>query len=99
MDDFMNVLFDEHLESIMNKSKEHFAMNDKVYQYDMKHVSELKKRYQTLRLKKEERFVINDYIACLQTAGTRASELAYMAGIADTIKLLHHLNVINNIEK
>ena len=39
--------------------------------------------------------VIDDYIACLQTRDERYSDLAYAAGIRDTISLLQGMGMLN----
>ena len=97
MDKFMDVLIHEHLEPLMMKSRQRFAMSNEVYRRDLEDAANLEERYQALVLEKKDRLVMNDYIACLQTAGERASELAYMAGASDMVKLLHRLNVIDCI--
>ena len=55
----------------------------------------LEERYDQLQLSHTVKRVIDDYIACLQTRDERYSDLAYAAGIRDTISLLQGMGMLN----
>ena len=59
---------------------------------DLKYLEE---RYDQLQLSHTVKRVIDDYIACLQTRDERYSDLAYAAGIRDTISLLQGMGMLN----
>ena len=56
---------------------------------------DLEERYDQLQLSHTVKRVIDDYIACLQTRDERYSDLAYAAGIRDTISLLQGMGMLN----
>ena len=62
------------------------------YNEDLKYLEE---RYDQLQLSHTVKRVIDDYIACLQTRDERYSDLAYAAGIRDTISLLQGMGMLN----
>lgn len=57
--------------------------NDAIYTQDLLDLDELEDRYLNLDLSQQQRRIINDYIACLESAKERKAELAYMAGTRD----------------
>lgn len=99
MDDYINKLLDEHLGSIIEESRCKLIKADKTFLQDEKDLSELEQRYTSLNLSKSDRLVANDYIACLQTVEHRNADLSYLAGVRDTVKLLHSLGVIKKLEE
>ena len=66
--------------------------NDSYIRQDNKYLEE---RYDQLQLSHTVKRVIDDYIACLQTRDERYSDLAYAAGIRDTISLLQGMGMLN----
>ena len=60
--------------------------NDSYIRQDNEDLKYLEERYDQLQLSHTVKRVIDDYIACLQTRDERYSDLAYAAGIRDTIK-------------
>lgn len=49
-----------------------------------------------LDLQENDRMIINDYIACLQTVDCRYADISYMAGIEDAITFLKKMDLIKN---
>ena len=49
------------------------------------------KRYESLDLTREQRIIINDYIACTSTVNHRYSDIAYMAGIKTSQNLYTYI--------
>jgi len=80
----------------MGKSHQKLTLSDETYQNDCKDAKELEKQYEALNLTKRQKMLVNDYIACTKSADCRYSELSYMAGIQDTIKILTYLGLLNN---
>ena len=66
--------------------------NDSYIRQDNEDLKYLEERYDQLQL---SHTVIDDYIACLQTRDERYSDLAYAAGIRDTISLLQGMGMLN----
>lgn len=99
MDAFIEELLETHLGHMIDKSKDKLILEDEILQQDEKDLSDLEERYTALNLAKSDRLVINDYIACMQTVEHRNLDLSYLAGVRDTVKLLHSLGAINDFEK
>lgn len=94
MDKFIEKLLKKGLRNIIDKDTDKLLFSDKLYKKDSKDEDELEKRYSALDLSKQERMVINDYIACIRTTNTRAVELAFLAGARDTIKFLNGIGLL-----
>lgn len=99
MNDYINELLEMHLGNIIDKSRCELIRSDETYMQDEKDLSELEQRYTSLNLANADRLVVNDYIACMQTVEHRNGDLSYLAGVRDTVKLLHSLGVIKNLEE
>lgn len=98
----MNKLIDDLIGKgmgrLMNESRDALAMADETYQNDRKAEDELEKRYESLELSKAQRILINDYITCASTVNHRYADIAYMAGIRDTVGMLASLGLIKDVE-
>ena len=68
--------------------------NDSYIKQDNEDLKYLEGRYDQLQLPHAVKRVIDDYIACLQTRDERYSDLAYAAGIKDTIDLLQGMGML-----
>lgn len=97
MDKFVKKLVKNHLGAFMDKSVDTLALNDDVYLADCKAADELEERYNALNLPERDRIVINDYIACLATKEHKMRDIAYLAGVADSIKLFSGLGAIKDL--
>lgn len=64
------------------KILETFLMEDGIYQKDISDARLLQSRYERLNLSNEERMLIDDYIACLNSALCRKCEVAFIIGKA-----------------
>lgn len=94
MDKIIDQLLNEGLEQLMDKTRKELALSDEIYKRDGKDERELRKRYIDLDLSKNQRMIVNDYIACVKTVDNRYSDLSYLAGIQDTIKFLIGLGLL-----
>ncbi len=97
MDKFVKKLVNNHLGAFMNKSIDALALADETYLHDSTAADELEERYNTLNIPEKGRIVINDYIACLATKEHKMRDLAYLVGVADSIKLFNGLGAIKDI--
>ena len=97
MDKFVKKLVKNHLGAFMNKSIDALALADETYLQDSKAADELEERYNALNIPEKDRIVINDYIACLSTKEHKMRDLAYLAGVADSIKLFNGLGAIKDL--
>lgn len=87
------------VENYIEASKREFALLNEIYLNDNRDEKELEERYESLNLEKSQKMIVNDYIACIKTAGSRYSELSYMAGIRDAVKTLIRFGLINSAAK
>ena len=53
--------------------------------------------HESLDLTREQRIIINDYIACTSTVNHRYSDIAYMCGIKNTVEMLVSLGLIKGM--
>ena len=75
------------LEQIMHESRVSLILQDNIYQQDIEDEKKLEKRFEALNLEPAERMLIDDYIACIRTAGDRFAELSYVAGVQGTARI------------
>ena len=59
---------------------------------------ELERQYENLDLTKEQRKLVNDYIACTLSSNQRYADISYMCGIKDTVSILVSLGLIKCVE-
>ena len=59
---------------------ENFLLFDEIYQKDMRDASKIRKMYEELDLPRDQIDLIEDYIACLETALERKCEIAFKLG-------------------
>lgn len=94
MDKLIEHLLKRELDYIIDENKEKLILSDEVYKKDTKDENELENKYLALDLSKQQKMIINDYIACIRITKDRCIDLAYIAGIQDVIKLLNSLNLL-----
>lgn len=89
-----NILIENGLDMLMENSIRELLETDEIYQKDIADENELEIKYMHLNLAKEDKRIIDDYISCIQSTLDHYSEVAYMAGVKDTITLLSSLDLI-----
>lgn len=98
----MNKLIEDLIEkgigNFMDVSRDELAQGDEIYLNDRKDEDELERRYEKLDLTREQRIVVNDYIACASTVNHRFADISYMCGIKDTVSMLVSLGLIKGVE-
>ena len=98
----MNKLIEDVIEKgmgrLLDESRDEMAQADEVYLSDRKDEDELEKRYESLDLTREQKIIINDYIACASTVNHRFADISYMCGVKHAVGLLASLGVIKGIE-
>lgn len=85
--------------NFMDVSRDTLAMEDEIYKADREAENELEKRYESLDLTREQRIIVNDYIACTSTVNHRYADISYMCGIKNTVELLSSLGLIKGMEE
>lgn len=90
MNELLNQTTGNELDSTRNK----LCSEDETYLQDENDLNKLTKRYTALNLPKHDRMIINDYIACLQTADSRYADISYIAGVEDAITWLAKMGFI-----
>ena len=94
MEDLISKLIDRGLGNIIDKSRDPLILQDEIYLKDSHDLSELEERYENLALSKEQRMIMNDYIACGESVRARINDLSYIAGVRDTVLLLNQMGLI-----
>lgn len=89
-----NILIENGLDMLMENSIKELLRTDEIYNKDVEDEDELEKKYMHLKISKEDKRLIDDYIACIESTADHYSQVAYVAGIKDTITLLSSLNLI-----
>ena len=93
MNELIEKLISMGMGRLMDESRDEMAMADKTYKADREAENELEQRYESLDLTREQRIIINDYIACTSTVNHRYSDIAYMCGIKNTVEMLVSLGI------
>lgn len=99
MEDYIEKVLERGLGNIIDKNMDELVQTDEIYLQDSRDEDELEKRYLALNIGKQERLVIDDFIECMRTANARCVELAFIAGIRDTIKFLHGIDLLKDIKE
>ena len=98
----MNKLIEELTQkgmgNFMDRSRDALAWADEIYLNDIKDENELEQRCKSLDLTKEQKIIINDYVACTSTVNHRYADISYMCVIKDTVSMLVSLGLIKGVE-
>lgn len=92
----MDKLINMGIRDFIDESREKLTLEDEVYLMDKRDEDALGQRYLGLDLPRKQRVLIDDYIACVKTAGIRYSDISYIAGIKDTVKMFVQLGLLKN---
>ena len=99
----MNKLIEDLIEkgmgNFMDVSRDTLAQADEIYLNDRRDENELEQRYESLGLTREQRIIVNDYIACTSTVNHRYSDISYMCGIKNTVEMLVSLGLIKGMDE
>ena len=97
MDAWINELLETYLGEIIDKSRDELTLADETCRQNEKELDELEKRYLALNLAEADRILLDGYIVCMQRADQRNADLSYVAGVRDTVKLLHGLDLLKDM--
>lgn len=98
MEQLIDKLLEMGMGQFMDHSRQDLIMTDEVYLKDIEDEGELEQRYITLDLPEKERILINDYIACVKTCDNRYSDISYMAGIKDAVRMFTYLGLLKDFD-
>lgn len=98
MKQIMKKMMEMGMGQFMDESRKELGMSDETYLKDRKDERELDERFMELELEKKQRMLVNDYIACMQTAHNRYEDICYVAGVLDAVKMLNRLGVLTGIQ-
>ena len=98
MNKLIQDLIEKGMGNFMDRSRDALAWADEIYLNDIKDENELEQRYKSLDLTKEQKIIINDYVACTSTVDRRYADISYMCGIKDTVIILVSLGLIKGVE-
>ena len=93
MENIMDKLINMGIRDFIDESREKLALEDEEYLIDKRDEGTLGQRYLELDLPRNQRALIDDYIACVKTAGIRYSDISYIAGIKDAVKMSAQLGL------
>ena len=96
MEQLIDKLLDMGMGQFMDHSREELVRTDQVYLKDMEDEGELEQRFIGLDLPEEESILINDYIACAKSCGSRYADISYMAGIKDAVRMFACLGLLKD---
>lgn len=94
MERILKKMMDMGMGQFMDKSRQELCMSDIIYQGDHEDERELEQRYIELDLTRRQRMLVNDYVACMETARSRYADISYMAGVKDTVKMLIRIGAL-----
>lgn len=98
MEKLVEKIIEVGIEQFADSSRQELVLSDKDILKDFADEKSLEQRYEKLNLTKEQRMLINDYISCMKTADSRYSDISYIAGIKDTIKMFVYLDLLKGIK-
>ena len=98
MNKLIEDLIKKGMGNFMDRSRDALAWADETYLNDRRDEHELERQYENLDLTKEQRKLINDYIACTLSSNQRYADISYMCGIKDTVSMLVSLGLIKGVE-
>ncbi len=98
MNKLIEDLIKKGMGNFMDRSRDALAWADETYLNDRRDEKELERRYENFDLTKEQKKVINDYVACTLSSNQRYADISYMCGIKDTVSMLVSLGLIKGVE-
>lgn len=99
MEQLINNLLNMTMEQFMSETREELVESDEIYLKDCADERDLEKRYEELDIPPKQRMLIDDYMACADTARQRYADISYIAGIKDALKMCVHLGVLKDSEE
>ena len=81
MKEMINGLGEEELEQWIGKRVSEKLLQDEIYLKDIKDAQEIESRLDRMGFTIEQKRVMNDYIACLNSAYIQMRDVAYLAGV------------------
>lgn len=98
MNKLIEDLIKKGMGNFMDRSRDALAGTDEIYLNDCRGEEEMERRYKNLGLTREQKKIINDYVASTSTVNHRYADISYMCGIKDTVSLLVSLGLIKGVE-
>ena len=98
MNKLIEDLIKKGMGNFMDRSRDALAWADETYLNDRRDEKELERRYENLDLTKEQKKVMNDYVACTLSSNQRYADISYMCGIKDTVSMFVSLGLIKGVE-
>lgn len=83
-------LFQNCCDQLRQRTFQELLDADNTYQQDLLDETDLEERYRQLDLTKEQRYLINDLLACKDSRNEQSILLSYMAGVKDCISILKY---------
>lgn len=98
MDKFIQEMIDKGMGQLMDQSRDELMASDEVYREDGRREEEAERRVLGLGLTEEQRAALDSYLDCMRICNHRYADIAYMAGIKDTVRLLASLNLLKGAD-
>lgn len=94
MEELYEKLMGMGMEQFVENTRQELIQSDETILKDIEDEESLEQRYESLDLEKEQRMLINDYISCMKSADSRHSDISYIAGIKDTVRMLAFMGML-----
>lgn len=99
MDKFINKLLENYLGNAIDRSRDKLVLADDICNANEAELGILEDKYMSLRLAKTDKTIIDEYITCMEKTYHRIADLSYIAGVQDTVKALHHFDLLKDMEE
>lgn len=99
MENYVDELLKLYLGSLADESVDQMALEDEELLSAEAEVTRIDEQFMAMDLAADDRMVVDDYLEALQAADNRRAELSYIAGVRNTIKLLHSLNLLKGLNE
>lgn len=100
MERLINDLLESCLGRMIDQHLDDITLADGTCRQNERKLGKLEERYMALEsLSDDGRTLIDEYITCLMKADHRNTDLCYLVGVRDTIKVLCSLNLLKGMEE
>lgn len=98
MEGFINDLLDMGMGQYMDTSRQELIKTDELYRKYLMDEGKFERQCMNLGLPDEQKSLINDYIDSIKTCDNRYSDISYMAGIKDAVRMFCCLGLLKDMK-
>lgn len=93
METIINMLIALRTKNFIDERTANLLAKDPVYQTDMRDLADLESQVHDLNIDKQANYLIQDYVACMESAQERARELTYFTAVKDVVEFFVHTSI------